>query len=615
MTSKTTYVLGLDGGASHTRVVILDQQQRVVGRGESGSANHQNIGLDKAAEAIQMAVKQAIENTDLRVADLSGGTWALAGAGRLDDQQHFRALAAHILPNVPLQITHDALAALIGGLGHRQGVILIAGTGMMAYGEDEHGQSARAGGYGTLLDQGSGYAIAVAGLKAMIAAADGQGHATDITHHILKALKMTDTSQLVAWLYHPSRTATEIAHLAPQVLELAEKGDMVAVDIAANQAQALADAVVAVVQQLDFQARKVSFTYAGSLLTKQTFYRQLVCQLIQTKCPHLQVQTPLSDGSVGAGLLALDSLGKSALKAHEGPDPKSNIWASEQRNVLTMDLDLKTTVEILGAMHVADKQAVASVDPLLPKIATVVDQVVQRMRQGGRLLYTGAGTSGRLGVLDASECPPTFNTAPNQVIGIIAGGQAALTQSQEGAEDRHEDGAKALLDLAVNKRDTVIGIAASGQTPFVIGALEVARKAQALTVAITCNVPAAIAEPAQHVLAPLVGPEVITGSTRLKAGTAQKLILNMISTGVMVRLGKTYGNLMVDVQPSNQKLQARAKRIVAQACDVSIEVAAKVLHSADGEVKTAIVMHLLGCSASQARNRLQQAQGVIRDII
>jgi N-acetylmuramic acid 6-phosphate etherase len=287
-------------------------------------------------------------------------------------------------------------------------------------------------------------------------------------------------------------------------------------------------------------------------------------------------------------------------------------WPSEQVNVLTRDLDLYPTETMIGLMHLQDQQAVAAVRPALPAITRAADDIASRMGQGGRLIYVGAGTSGRLGVLDASECPPTFNADSDQVVGVIAGGVAAMTSAVEGVEDDAEAGARALRDLAIGPLDSIVGITASGRTPYVQGALAEAGRRQALTIALTCNLPAPVAEAAQHVIAPLVGPEALAGSTRLKAGTAQKLILNMLSTAVMVRLGKTYGNLMVDLRPENVKLQARTRRIVAQACGLSEEEAANALRHSGGEVKVAIVTTLAGCSQAEARQRLVQAGGVVR---
>jgi N-acetylmuramic acid 6-phosphate etherase len=258
---------------------------------------------------------------------------------------------------------------------------------------------------------------------------------------------------------------------------------------------------------------------------------------------------------------------------------------------------------------------VASIQPVLPMIAQLVEKIAARMRGNGRLIYVGAGTSGRLGVLDAAECPPTFHTRPEQVVGVIAGGETAVMRSIEGAEDDLAAGAAALRALNLQAGDCVVGLAASGRTPFVVGALQEAKMIGALTVAVVCNVPSPVAEAAELVIAPLVGPEIVTGSTRLKAGTVQKLVLNMISTAVMVRLGKTYGNLMVDVQATNNKLRARAGRIVATAANVDGETAESALHASDGEVKTAIVSTLLHVSSDEARQRLRAVDGNVREAV
>ncbi len=251
----------------------------------------------------------------------------------------------------------------------------------------------------------------------------------------------------------------------------------------------------------------------------------------------------------------------------------------------------------------------------LDQIARAVDSIVARMQDGGRLVYIGAGTSGRLGVLDASECPPTFNTAPELVVGLIAGGDHALRHAVEQVEDQPESGARALKDLDVDEKDTVVGIAASGRTPFVIGAMEHANEVGALTVGICNTDNARLSEVVAIPIAVVTGPEVVTGSTRLKAGTAQKLVLNMLTTGTMIRLGKTYGNLMVDLQPTNQKLKVRAVRIVSEATGLATDAAADALSNADGEVKTAIVASILGVDAQHARELIDKAGGRVRDAI
>ncbi len=240
-----------------------------------------------------------------------------------------------------------------------------------------------------------------------------------------------------------------------------------------------------------------------------------------------------------------------------------------------------------------------------------IDAIAERMRKGGRLTYCGAGTSGRLGVLDAAECPPTFSASPEQVVGLIAGGPSAFLKAVEGAEDSRELGAADLVRLGLGAKDVVVGIAASGRTPYVLGALAHAQAQQALTVAVVCNAGSPVAAAAEHALEVVTGPEILTGSTRLKAGTATKLVLNMLSTGAFVRLHKVYGNLMVDLQATNEKLVVRSRRIVAQATGVDMAVAERTLADCDGEVKTAIVVLQKGVGAAQARTLLFHCEGSV----
>lgn len=285
---------------------------------------------------------------------------------------------------------------------------------------------------------------------------------------------------------------------------------------------------------------------------------------------------------------------------------------TEQVNPFTENIDTVPTSEMVRLINQEDARVAAAVAVELDNIARAIDAIAERMQRGGRLIYIGAGTSGRLGVLDASECPPTFSTSPELVVALIAGGKRAITESVEGAEDEYDLGARQVAELHITHNDSVVAVAASGGTPYVLGGIEAARKCGALTISLACNRPSKLEEVVEIGIAPLVGPEVIAGSTRLKAGTAQKLVLNMISTGVMVKLGKTFGNLMVDVQTNNSKLRDRARYIVAQACGISLEESTRVLEACNGEVKAAIVSELAGVSPEQARQLLKEAGGMVR---
>jgi N-acetylmuramic acid 6-phosphate etherase len=276
------------------------------------------------------------------------------------------------------------------------------------------------------------------------------------------------------------------------------------------------------------------------------------------------------------------------------------------------EIDRQPTLEIARLMNAEDAGVPAAVAAQLPAITAAIDAIAARMSRGGRLVYAGAGTAGRLGVLDASECPPTFNTSPEQVLGLIAGGPAAMVTSVEGAEDSKALAAADLDELKLTPDDTVVGIAASGRTPYAVGAVEHARALGALTVGLSCNAGSALAAAAEHGIEVVVGPEILTGSTRLKAGTAQKLVLNMLSTITMIRLGKTYGNLMVDVRASNEKLRARSRRIVTLATGAEAEAVEAALAATGGEVKPAILVVLGGVDGPTAARLLADAGGHLR---
>jgi len=285
---------------------------------------------------------------------------------------------------------------------------------------------------------------------------------------------------------------------------------------------------------------------------------------------------------------------------------------TEQKNPNTENIDQVSTVDMLQLINDEDKLVAYAVEKEIPNIALAVDKVVAALRQGGRLVYIGAGTSGRMAVMDASECPPTFGIDQNIVIGLIAGGDGALRHSIEGAEDDEQEAVRQLQDIGLSGADILVGIAASGRTPYVVGGIEYAKKLGATTIAISCSPSSVIRERAQIAITPVVGPEVISGSTRLKAGTSQKLVLNMITTGSMIQFGKVYGNLMVDVKASNAKLLERAKGIVAQAAEISKEQATQFLEKTNYNPKLAIVMSKRSCTFEEATMRLEKHKGLIR---
>jgi len=292
-----------------------------------------------------------------------------------------------------------------------------------------------------------------------------------------------------------------------------------------------------------------------------------------------------------------------------------NKMVTESRNPASETIDTLATRDMLSVINEEDQKVPLAVKATLPQIAQVVDKVTEAFAQGGRLIYCGAGTSGRLGILDASECPPTYGTPREQVVGLIAGGHKAILQAVENAEDRREMGEQDLRDIDFNDRDVLVGIAASGRTPYVLGAMAYAKSLGATVAAISCNPGSEMGRAADIAIEPVVGPEVVTGSSRMKAGTAQKLVLNMITTGAMIRSGKVYGNLMVDVEATNAKLLQRQVNIVVEATECSPEEAESALNACHRHCKTAILMVLSGLPADKASLLLTEHRGFIREAL
>lgn len=293
---------------------------------------------------------------------------------------------------------------------------------------------------------------------------------------------------------------------------------------------------------------------------------------------------------------------------------KENLGAlvTESQNLDYVNLDEMNSEEIVRAMNKEDKKVALAVEKEIPNIAKAVDKIVDSFKKGGRLFYVGAGTSGRLGVLDASECPPTFGVDPEMVQPVMAGGESAFIKALEGAEDDEDLGRKDILERDITENDTVVGITASGRTPYVAGALKAAKEKGAKTVAVVCNPGSLLTEIAEVTIAPVVGPEVLTGSTRLKAGTAQKMVLNMLTTAAMVKMGKTYGNIMVDLMPTNNKLRERSKRILMLLADVELDEAEKILLQTNWQVKEALVMLLADVDLGIAKKELDISNGFVK---
>ncbi|HVO44231.1 MAG TPA: N-acetylmuramic acid 6-phosphate etherase [Aggregatilineales bacterium] len=599
------YIIGVNGGGTHTDFVLVDETLKVLARTETGPSNYHNVGLEAARTALMHGIQDIIRAAGIAPNQVTGIGAGMSGSDRPADHDIFRELFAAACPRASVTLDNDAVAALVAGVGRRFGVVVISGTGRISVGFDEIGNRARAGGWGYLIGPaGGGYAIGLEIVAAIASATDRTGPETALSGRVLRRLGLNAPTDLISWMYAPERKVEHIAALAAEAISLAGE-DPVAGAILSQAADELASDAISVAQRLKLV--EFPLVLSGGLFRYSELLRDLVTLRVQVQFSRAFPVPGDHDAAIGAAMLSLLSLGIAF------PPPEFHVEttdpATERRNPLSMEIDSRPTLDLVSIMNIEDDRVASLIRAQLPSIAALIDAAAERFGAGGRLFYVGAGTSGRLGVLDASECAPTFGTSPGQVLGIMAGGPDALTDSVEGAEDSEAGGRAAIAAHDVGSHDTVVGVAASGRTPFVIGALREAVERKALTGSLVSVVDAPISAIAAHPIVVATGAEVLTGSTRLKAGTAAKLVLNMISTGVMARTGHIYSNLMVDVQASNSKLQRRAQVIVAEATGRSLNEAADLLERSDGQIKTAIVVAKLNVSVEEARSRLTRCAG------
>jgi N-acetylmuramic acid 6-phosphate etherase len=616
---RSDLFLGIEGGATRTLALLADNRGRALRRIESGPAN-----LRLLTDAQLTGHLRAIAAGLPRPAAMCVG---LAGASQEADRERIRQSAAKVWRGIPCHATNDletALAAAdLPGAQARQPatarVLVLSGTGSCCYGVSSAGQSAKVGGWGHLLgDKGSGYEIGLRALKAVVYYYDRDQAWPKLGERILRALQLNAPQDLIAWAHAANKAA--IAGLAVEVFSAWQQKDKIAADILAGAAASLARDAAACAQRLAAPRTNVRFVLAGGVLLRQPRFGALVSSRLRQLWPRALVN-PLTRESVwGAVELARGLSVECRVSSEKRPartrstaldsSPKSpaskGLSPTERRNPRSMNLDKLPLADAIALM--LSEEATVPRKLLLERrrIEQVIQLIVRAFRRGGRLFYVGAGTSGRLGVLDASECPPTFGVSADMVQGLIAGGTTALWQAVEGAEDDAAAGHRAIQFRGVQGRDVVAGIAASGTTPFVWGALQEAKQRGAATVLLCFNpsldIPRALRP--TIVLAPDVGPEVLTGSTRLKCGTATKLLLNLFTTLAMVRLGKVISNLMVDLNPANRKLRDRAARMVREVTGADYPAAQATLERSGWRVKDAI--------AWLNRRRRPQVPGISR---
>ena len=607
--------LGIECGGSHTTVVITEREPARFLKSKFGPAN-----LRLLSDAQLVRQFQALANSAPAPAAIAIG---MAGARTEADRERIRRAAAKVWPGIPCYATNDletalmaaddAAAAVHEGRGKRRWpsavtvkVLVLSGTGSCCFARARDGQTAKVGGWGHILgDKGSGFEIGLRALKAVVYYYDCEGAWSKLGQQILRKLQLNAPDDLIDWVQKAGKD--EVAALAVEVFNAWSHGDKIASDILEGAAHGLAADAVSCAKRLGKTGAPVQFVLAGGVLLKQPRFAKKVAQLLRRCWPNAIV-TPMERESVwGAVELAKRQFQTSGSRRRvqqqnrpaiadrgaelEYPSLESlKLSPTEQRNPRSINLDKLSIAETIALMLGEDEKIPPAILTERKKIEQAIEWIVRAFNRGGRLFYVGAGTSGRLGVLDASECPPTFRAPPELVQGIIAGGQRALWESIEGAEDDPMAGAGAIQFRGVNRKDVVIGIAASGRTPFVWGALGASKERGAKTILLCFNprleIPRRIRP--NLVIAPNVGPEILTGSTRLKSGTATKLILNIFTTVAMVQSGKVIGNLMVDVNPGNVKLRDRAVRIVRELTGVDETTAQESLEKSGWVVKQAL---------------------------
>lgn len=593
-TSESRF-LGIEGGGTRTVALLADSHGKILGRVEAGPANVKLL-TDSQLERHFRGIATQLPRPDAMAVGLAGA-WAEADCKRI------RAAAARVWPRVPCRATNDLETALTAAMNadaeSRPQVLIVSGTGSCCYGRSVDGGGIKIGGWGHIIgDKGSGYEIGLRALKGVAQYYDEERVWPELGRRLLGALQLNEPDDLIGWAHAAGKA--DIARLAMEVFSAAERRERIARDILKDAAENLARTGIACARAVARRGAPVRFVLAGSILLRQPAFRGAVTRNLRRLWPtgiveplhresvwgavELAKQLPETSGRSPSSLAPMPAVPVKPALVHS-----TQLAPTEQRNPHSMRLDKLSVADAIELMLREDAGIPGALLKERRGIERAISAITRALRSGGRLFYVGAGTSGRLGVLDASECPATFRTAPELVQGIIAGGQMAIWKSIEGAEDEVDAGARALEFRGVGRRDVVTGIAASGTTPFVWGALREAKRRGATTVLICFNpflsIPAALRP--TIVIAPNLGPEVLTGSTRLKAGTATKVILNMFTTLAMVRVGKVMSNLMVDVNPANAKLRDRAARIVRELTGADYAAAWAALEQSGWVIKAA----------------------------
>ena len=569
-------ILGIEGGGTKTDWAVLTDGA-IVERGQLPGSNLR-LPSDAALAALFSVLPHDVTHV---------GAF-LAGCGTEEDRARLHRLATAAWPAAHIVVGSDRDSGLATAFGEADGIVVIAGTGAAVHGR-KAGCIEKAGGWGHVLgDRGGGYDLARQGLRLVLSNYDLDQTITPLAERILRELALNSLPDLAGWAMQAEKMS--VARLAPAIFEAARFGEREMLQTITAGAQILAEFTRAVARRLKFDAPVVKLV--GGLFAHHPEYVSLFKYRLSVLLPQAVVDVCEVPGAVGAARLAISDFKYQISDARtRAPGVAADIAAAatEQGNPRSMNLDAMTTAEIVALFVSEERNVEEALSSCQERLVAAVDLVGDAMLKGGRLFYAGAGTSGRLGVLDASEIPPTFGVPAERVQGIIAGGAAAVHRAVEGAEDHTSAGAQAILDRGVRSGDVVCGIAASGRTPFVLGALERAQVAGAHTILLTCNPARQRGGHAWDIEIDLpTGPEIVTGSTRLKAGTATKVVLNILSTGAMVRLGRVRGNAMVDLHISNEKLRDRGTRLVSETLGIPYEEARVRLERSGWNVRTAL---------------------------
>ncbi|MDP8263449.1 MAG: N-acetylmuramic acid 6-phosphate etherase [Candidatus Ancaeobacter aquaticus] len=593
------YYIGIEGGGTKTSGIVVDNALKKIVVCSAGPSNYHSVGIEQARVNIQTVLTGLINKAGLKQSHITRISLCLAGVSRKKDFENIVHITRSTGYAQKIVVTSDMVSGLIGGTGSPHGIVVISGTGSNIFGINKKGVQFNVGGWGHLLDdEGSGYHIGLSALRAVVKAKDYRMMSTVLTESVSKSIGLTTFDEIVDWASNAPKDA--ISSLAPNVFDCARDGDRVSQYIISHAAHSLIESVKITIDRLKMVNERFSVVLAGGIFKKELQFFNRVKNGIKQYGRNVEVIRPKHDGVYGAALIA-----KQFYKDFD-------LLQKKQKNTTSPSTAKKKTSELVQSMIHEDKKVAGAVEQQKESIVQAIDIITSAYKRGGRLFYVGAGTSGRLGVLDASECPPTFGVCSDRVVGIIAGGDTALRYSVEGAEDNAEEGARDLKDHGVLSKDVVVGIAASGNTPYVLGALRYAKKMKAHTIGVSCKSDVQFKKICPVTIAVSLGEELVRGSSRLKAGTATKMILNMFSTITMIRVGKVYNDLMINVQPTNKKLVLRAQNIVSEVTGCTLQQAQRLLKKSQGNVELAIVMKHknVGYKAAKA---LMATQGVTID--